>query len=49
MDLEAQSPKARREHARLGSGAKTCVDCHEEAGHAALAPATAEQEQSFDF
>lgn len=49
MDLEAQGPKARREHARLGSGAKTCVDCHEEAGHAALAPATAEQEQSFDF
>ena len=49
MDLEAQSPKARREHAKLGGGGKTCVDCHEEAGHAALASAPTESEQSFDF
>lgn len=49
MDLEAQGPKARREHAKLAAGGKTCVDCHEDAGHAPLAAAAPAQEQDFDF
>ncbi|MBP9033344.1 MAG: NapC/NirT family cytochrome c [Pseudomonadales bacterium] len=49
MDLEAQSPKARREHAKLGSGGKTCVDCHEEAGHASLLADTPAADGGFDF
>lgn len=51
MDLAAQSPKARRAHEKLGQpGGKTCVDCHEDAGHAAPEVAEAEGEgESFDF
>lgn len=51
MDLAAQPAKARRAHEKLGQpGGKTCVDCHEDAGHAPLAVAAAEgEEESFDF
>ena len=48
MDLEAQSPKARRDHAKLGQG-KTCVDCHDDAGHAAASEESSESGDSFDF
>ena len=45
MDLEKQSAKARLDHTtKLGHG-KTCVDCHEDAGHARKE----EEEQSFDL
>lgn len=49
MDLEAQGPKARREHAALAAGGKTCVDCHDDAGHAPLAVAGQAGEEGFDF
>ncbi|MBK6286564.1 MAG: NapC/NirT family cytochrome c [Gammaproteobacteria bacterium] len=48
MDLEAQSPKARRDHAKLGQG-KTCVDCHEDAGHAVASEEASKSGDSFDF
>jgi len=47
MALAQQSPKARRDHARLGEG-KTCVDCHEDAGHAVVAEASGADDE-FDF
>jgi cytochrome c-type protein NapC len=48
MDPDKQTPKARRDHAKLGQG-KTCVDCHEDAGHALDAAAADEDEESFDI
>lgn len=49
MALEQQSAKAQRDHARLGQG-KTCVDCHEDAGHAVREVAGGEGESDdFDF
>jgi cytochrome c-type protein NapC len=47
MDPVKQSPKAQRDHAKLGQG-KTCVDCHDDVGHMAEAPA-GEAEESFDL
>jgi cytochrome c-type protein NapC len=48
MNLEKQSPKARRDHAKLDQG-KTCVDCHDDAGHAPIVAATEEAAGGFDF
>jgi cytochrome c-type protein NapC len=49
MDFDKQGAKARSDHTtRLGHG-KTCVDCHEDAGHAVAAAPEAAQEESFDL
>lgn len=47
MDLAAQSAKGRRSHEKFGSDTKTCVDCHEDAGHALEETVT--EGESFDF